>query len=121
MTLVDTSIWVEHLRESSPHVLRLLDEDAIFIHSFIIGEVACGNLKSRSRLLDDLHMLPVAQHAKDHEVLALVEQKKLWGRGIGWIDMHLLASALLTGCLLWTSDKALKQAAIKAGINVVAY
>jgi len=121
VTLVDTSIWIGHLRESIPLVLNLLDDDALLAHPFVIGELACRNLKNQSHLLNDLRMLPNAQSAKDNEVLELVERRKLWGRGIGWIDMHLLASALLTGCALWTSDKLLKQVAIETGVSVIAH
>ncbi|MBV8706532.1 MAG: type II toxin-antitoxin system VapC family toxin [Acidobacteriaceae bacterium] len=120
MTLVDTSTWIEHFRKGVPHLAALLEEGSVLIHPFVIGELACGNLKSRSQLLGDLHQLPSVQLMRDDEVLELVERRKLWGRGLGWVDMHLLASALFTGCVLWTADRSLKQAAIETGISVTA-
>lgn len=99
----------------------LLENTAVLTHPFVIGELACGNLKDRVQYLNSLQKLPRAQFVKDTEVLELVERKKLWGRGIGWIDMHLLASALVTGYTLWTLDHALKQAAIENGVAVTAH
>lgn len=120
MTLVDTSIWIEHFRKGIPRFSVLLNELAVFTHPFIIGELACGNLKNRSKLLSDLHKLPSAQVVGDPEVLELVEIRKLWGKGLSWTDMHLFASALVTGCVLWTADRSLRQAAMEANINVAA-
>lgn len=121
MTLADTSIWIEHFRKSIPRFSSLLNEQSVFIHPFVIGELACGNLKNRSQLLSDLHQLPSAQLLRDDEVLEFVKRRRLWGRGLGWTDMHLLASALVTGCMLWTADRALRQAAIETGANVAAH
>ena len=96
MTLSDTSVWVQHFRKEISHFSALLEETAVFTHPFIIGELACGNLRDRARYLNGLQKLPRAQLVKDVEVLEMVERKKLWGRGIGWIDMYFLASALVT-------------------------
>jgi predicted nucleic acid-binding protein len=116
MILVDTSVWIEHLRVGSPGLARLLEHGLVLAHPSVIGELACGNLKNRSRLLADLAALPDAVEATDEEVLRLIEERKLWGVGLGWIDAHLLASALLTNCGFWTLDRKLERAASRAGI-----
>ena len=89
----------------------------ILIHAFVVGEIACGNLRSRSDFLSDLGKLPLAVQADDNEVLRLVEEQHLYGKGIGWIDAHLLASARLTGCRLWTVDLRLNQIAHRLGVG----
>lgn len=90
---------------------ELLAEGLNLTHPLVIGELACGNLRYRAEILDSLRELPSATVAADDEVLALIEQQRLWGKGIGWIDAHLLASALLTGCRLWTLDRRLRTVA----------
>jgi hypothetical protein len=87
------------------------------MHPFVSGELACGNLKNRVAVLSDLHALPHAKLASDTEVLQLIEDRRLWGRGLGWIDMHLLASALLSHWGFWTIDKRLGEAAMKLGLQ----
>ena len=116
MTLVDTSVWIEHLRAGSPELSSLLERGAVLTHPLVIGELACGNLKNRSRLLTDLAALPRAVEATHEEALQFIEDRKLWGAGLGWIDAHLLASALLTNCGFWTLDRKLERAASAAGI-----
>jgi predicted nucleic acid-binding protein len=111
MTLVDTSVWVNHLRTGSARLISLLQEDLVLIHPFVIGELACGMLKNRSEILGLLQTLPLAQVSEHHEVLHLLESHKLFGEGLGWVDMNLLASAQLTGCGLWTADTRLQNAA----------
>jgi len=118
MTLVDTSVWVNHLRAGSPRLASFLQESLVLTHSYVIGELACGMLKNRSEILALLQALPKAQVADDHEVLHLLESQKLYGAGLGWVDIHLLASAQLTGCGLWTADGALQKAAIKLHLQV---
>ncbi len=118
MILVDTSIWVNHLRAGSPRLVSFLQESLVLTHSAVIGELACGMLKNRSEILALLQALPKAQIADDHEVLHLLETQKLYGGGLGWVDSHLLASAQLTGCGLWTADGALLKAAIKLHLQV---
>jgi hypothetical protein len=86
------------------------------MHPWISGELACGNLKDRRTVLSDLYALPSAELASDAEVLALLEDPRLWGRGLGWIDLHLLISALLSTCQLWTLDKRLAAAAGELGL-----
>jgi predicted nucleic acid-binding protein len=105
--LVDTSVWVEHLRRGLPRLATLLQEGKVLIHSWVIGELACGNLRNRADVLELLQGLPAAVVASDQEVLLMIEQHQLMGRGIGYIDAHLLASANLSHCQLWTQDRRL--------------
>ncbi len=111
MILVDTSVWIQHLRKGSERLKSLLDEEQVFCHPFVVGELACGTLHNRQEVLGLLRALPQARGAEHEEVLHLLEGRRLHGRGLGWIDTHLLASALLTGCTLWTFDKPLRRAA----------
>jgi len=105
--LVDTSVWVEHLRRGLPRLDTLLQEGKVLIHSWVIGELACGNLRNRADVLELLQGLPAAVVASDQEVLLMIEQDQLMGRGIGYVDAHLLASARLSHCQLWTQDRRL--------------
>jgi predicted nucleic acid-binding protein len=109
--LVDTSVWIEHLRRGSAALVECLEAGNVWTHPFIIGELACGNLRNRDEVLGLLTRLPQAPVAGHTEVLELVEARRLMGRGLGWIDMHLLASSLLAGVPLWTLDKPLAAAA----------
>ena len=118
MTLADTSVWVEHLRRGNTRMKGLLSGGQVFCHPFVLGELACGNLQKRHRVLALLSALPAAQLARHDEVLHLVDTYRLFGRGLGWIDVHLLASALLSKCGLWTLDKPLAAAAEGLGIAV---
>jgi len=118
MILVDTSVWIAHLRKGGSGLAELLSEAAVLVHPFVIGELACGDLRNRSRLLSDLEALPCAVSATHQEVMRLVEDRKLWGLGIGWIDGHLLASALLSSCQFWTLDRKLARAAAAAGVKL---
>jgi len=111
MVLADTSVWIEHLRRGQPSLAKLLAEGVVLMHPFVYGEIACGNLHDRSSMLSNLDALPSAKPASHVEVMHLLETNKLSGRGLGWIDMHLLASALVSKCLLWTLDRRLAQAA----------
>lgn len=107
MALVDTSVWIEHLGQGNDRLAELLDKGRVCCHWFVIGELACGTLRNRDELLGLLRALPAAPIADHDEVLNLIAERQLAGRGLGWIDMHLLASALLANCALWTFDKAL--------------
>jgi hypothetical protein len=118
MILVATSILVNHLRAGSSRLLSFLQESLVLTHSAVIGELGCEMLKICSEILALLQALPKAQIADDHEVLHLLETQKLYGAGLGWVDCHLLASAQLTGCDLWTADGALHKAAIKLHLQV---
>ena len=117
MILADTSVWVSHLRQADSVLQEYLLNGQILIHLFIVGEIACGNLRSRSGILSDLRKLPLVVHADDVEVLRLVEEQHLYGKGIGWIDVHLLASARLSACRLWTLDLRLSQIAHRLGVG----
>ena len=108
MILADTSVWVDHFRKGSDLLADLLERQQILTHPFVIGELACGNLRNRSEILDLLSSLPSASAASDDEVLAFVESRNLMEKGIGWVDAHLLAATALTaGALLWTRDRRL--------------
>jgi predicted nucleic acid-binding protein len=116
VTLVDTSIWVEHLCRGLPRLATLLQDGEVLIHPWVIGELACGNLRNRSQVLELLQGLPAATVASDAEVLLLIERDRLMGRGIGYVDAHLLASARLSRCRLWTQDRRLVAVAQERGI-----
>ncbi|MGD2201559.1 MAG: type II toxin-antitoxin system VapC family toxin, partial [Candidatus Bathyarchaeota archaeon] len=105
MVLVDTSIWVSHFREGNPHLKDLLLNGQAVCHSFIIGELACGNLQNREEILSLMHALPSAMAAEHEEVVQLIDAHQLMGMGLGYVDVHLLASSLLSGIPLWTYDK----------------
>lgn len=109
MTLVDTSVWIDHFRSENSSLSSLLEDGAVLTHPFVIGELACGALRNRRRILSDLAELPQANTASDDEVLQLVERRSLWGKGIGWIDCHLIGAAILSDCTLWTLDAALQR------------
>ncbi len=117
MILVDTSIWVDHLRKGDETLAGLLDSGEILSHPFVIGELALGNLKQRSLILATLHDLPRAVSATDTEVLHFIDRHVLFGLGIGYVDAHLLAATRLTaGATLWTRDKPLLSAAGRLGL-----
>ena len=117
MILVDTSVWVGHLRSGNARLESLLDDEQVLCHPFIIGELACGNLRNREEILNLLASLPEARIAEHQEVLHLLAEKHLYGRGLGWIDAHLLTSARITGCELWTLDFPLRRAAASIKIS----
>jgi len=116
MVLVDTSVWVAHLRGGDIALNALLNEGHVVCHPFIIGELACGNLKNRSKILSLLYALPMATQAEHEEVMQFIENNSLMGKGLGYIDMHLLASAILSKVPLWTRDKKLNQVSLKLGL-----
>jgi predicted nucleic acid-binding protein len=110
--LADTSVWIDHLRSSEPKLAAALEGGRVMTHPFVIGELACGNLKNRSEVLKLLGDLPAAPTATDSEVLGLIERRALMGRGVGYLDVYLLASVALVGdTRLWTRDKNLGGAA----------
>jgi hypothetical protein len=117
MILVDTSVWIDHLRSGNATLAELLRREQVFCHPLVIGELACGNLGNRLEILGLMEALPQAEVAEHAEVLQFVESKKLAGKGLGWVDMHLLASAALTGCTLWTLDKPLRTAAARLKVS----
>jgi predicted nucleic acid-binding protein len=111
MILVDTSVWIEHLRARNDRLRDLLFDQQVLCHPFVIGELACGMLQKRGEILTMLKALPEADLLDHEEVMSFLDARRLYGRGIGWVDAHLLASALLTGCALWTLDKPLRRVA----------
>ncbi|HEB57226.1 MAG TPA: type II toxin-antitoxin system VapC family toxin [Gammaproteobacteria bacterium] len=113
MILVDTSIWIDHLRARNSQLIELLDRSQVLLHPFVIGELACGNLRNREEILRLLNDLPQSPVASPDEALHFIEQNQLMGKGIGYIDVHLLAAtALAENTLLWTSDERLKKVAV---------
>ncbi len=114
--LADTSVWVDHWRSASPRFAALLGEDRIILHPFILGELALGTIPSRSEALRRLGRLRTTSVAQNREVLGLIERTPLWGRGIGWVDAHLLAAALLDRIQLWTLDQQLHAVAQELGV-----
>ena len=118
MVLVDTSVWVAHLLEGNTGLEILLNDGDVICHPLIIGELACGNLKNRSEILSLLQSLPMVSQAEHTEVMQFIENFHLMGKGLGYIDMHLLASALLSNISLWTFDKKLNRVASKLGLKL---
>lgn len=117
MILVDTSVWIDHLRSGEPALATALEGGRVLMHPFVLGELACGNLKNRGEVLRLLGDLPVAPTATDPEVLGLIERRALMGRGIGYIDAHLLASAALADVgRLWTRDRSLVAVAAEVDL-----
>ena len=118
MILADTSIWIDHLRNDDPQLAYLLGLGHVATHVLIIGEIALGNLRQRSEVLALLQDLPRASLASDDEVLTLIDRHRLWGRGIGYVDAHLVASALLTpDTRLWTRDRRLAAVAERLDLH----
>jgi predicted nucleic acid-binding protein len=105
--LIDTSVWVDHLRRRNATLVALLEQTRVWTHAFVIGELACGNLAQRDKVLSALTALPYAPVAGHDEVLTFLESQRLMGRGLGWVDVHLLASARLAKLPFWTLDKRL--------------
>lgn len=117
MILVDTSVWVDHLRAGDDQLIELLNASRVIIHPFVTGELACGNLHNRDATLALLGDLPKAPVADDDEVLFFIEQHRLMGRGIGLVDAHLLAATrLLPSARLWTRDKRLHTVGVALGL-----
>lgn len=115
--LVDTNIWIDHLRKTEPVLVDLLERDQVCVHQSVITELALGNLKDRLVFLKALERLMIVRNVDDQGVRHLVEERQLWGRGLGAVDVALLASVVVTpGVALWTRDKRLRQAARDVGV-----
>lgn len=115
--LVDTNIWIDHLRKTEPVLVDLLERDQVCIHQSVITELALGNLKNRSIFLKALERLTIVRNVDDRGVRHLVEERRLWGRGLSAVEAALLASVVVTpGVSLWTRDKCLRQAARDVGV-----
>ena len=118
MILVDTSVWIDHLRSGDERLADLLNRCQVVIHPFVIGELACGNLRNREEVLRLLSDLPQAVVASQREVLYLIERRKLMGLGIGFVDAHLLASVVLSDtAAIWTRDRRLQKVARKLELS----
>ena len=116
MILVDTSVWVDHLRRGDPGLVDLLERSVVAMHPFVVGEIACGNLRDRESILELLQDLPSAEVADTGEVLQFIARHALHGKGIGYVDVHLLASVALTeGAKVWTRDLKLHRIAAALG------
>ncbi|HAV12194.1 MAG TPA: VapC toxin family PIN domain ribonuclease [Opitutae bacterium] len=107
MILVDTSVWINFLREGDPLLSDLLYEGKVIAHPFVIGELRLGNIPKRKRFLNLIENLPQCTQASNEEVTFLIEENKLYGKGIGYIDAHVLASSIISSAPLWTLDKRL--------------
>ena len=111
MVLVDTSVWVSHFRDAHQGLAGLLDAGEVVCHPFVIGELACGNLRNRATIISLLEALPATPAVEHEEVLTFIEARHLMGKGLGYLDIHLLAAALVSGISLWTLDTKLDKAA----------
>lgn len=121
MILVDTSVWVDHLRAGNARLIRLLEASAVLAHAWVIGELALGNLRRRDSVMALLRDLAHAEVASDNEILTLIDREALHGSGIGYVDAQLLASTRLTaGARLWTHERRLASIAQRLGIAVAA-
>lgn len=117
MILVDTSVWVDHLRKDNAPLIKLLDAGRVLIHPLVIGEIALGQMRQRKAILAALSDLPRAQVATEEEAMHFIERHTLYGRGVGYIDVHLLAAVRLTaGAALWTTDRRLHAVADALGL-----
>jgi predicted nucleic acid-binding protein len=116
LILVDTSVWVDHLRRTDTELVTLLERGWVLMHPYIVGEIACGSLSNREPTLELLRHLPMAAVAEPDEALGFIDARSLHGKGIGYVDVHLLASVALTaGSRLWTRDKRLDAIALALG------
>lgn len=117
MILVDTSVWIEHFRAGNDRLKGLLLDEQVLCHPFVVGKLACGTLQKRREIQSMLEAWPAAELLEHDEVMKLLDVQRLYGHGIGWVDAHLLASTLLTGCTIWPFDKPLRRVA--AALNVL--
>ncbi len=117
MILADTNVWIKHFRESDTELVAQLNIGFVACHPFIIGELACGNLGNRSEILMLLQALPSSCVVETTEILEFIENESLMGRGLGYIDIHLLASAIIGNVVLWTFDRRLHDVATELGVS----
>jgi predicted nucleic acid-binding protein len=117
--LVDTSVWINHLRHRDLNLVALLRTTRVVIHPMVLGELACGDIPNRPQFLSLCSALPRAVEITTAEALNLLEERRLWGRGFGWTDVHLLGSALVSQVRLWTQDRSLDRTATQLRISLV--
>ena len=116
MVLADTSVWIDHLRRGDRRLAKLLDQSDVVCHPLIIGELACGNMQNRETVLGLLRQLPTCPEIEQREAWHFIDLHRLAGRGIGIVDVHLLASARLFGATVWTRDRSLDDVALELGL-----
>ena len=114
--LVDTSVWIKHLREGDQNLTQLLEQGSVACHPFIIGEIACGGIKNRNEIINLLNDLPSTEILDHADIMGFIENRKIMNKGIGYIDVYLLGSALVSDTPIWTFDKALRKIAIQLSI-----
>ncbi len=114
--LVDTSVWIDHFRRSHPALVTALERGEAQCHEFILGELSCGTLSRRDEVLELMQTLPRVAPVAHDEAMALVAERRLWGRGMGWVDVNLLAATLVAGGRLWTLDRRLREVARDLGV-----
>ena len=117
MVLVDTSVWVSFLRHGNSRLQELLHDSKVVSHPFIIGELACGNISNRAEIISLMQSLPMLDAVEHEELLLFIEHNKMMGTGLGFVDVHLLAAAMLAGIPLWTQDNKLKKAYSRLNID----
>jgi predicted nucleic acid-binding protein len=118
MILIDTSVWIDHIRSPERRLTDFLHAKLVLTHPLVIEEMACGHLKDRPRIIHLMHSLPSARIATHDEVLGLISNQKLYGVGLGAVDVHLIASAMLTKSRIWTKDKAFAREARRLGFHI---
>jgi len=118
MILVDTSVWMDHLHFVNEDLKKLLLSSQVCTHPYVLGELSCGNISNRKEILSLLRALPKIDAVLDEEVFVLIEGRKLFGKGLGFIDIHLLAAALIHHVHIWTKDKSLQRVAKEFGISI---
>ena len=111
LILVDTSVWVKHLREGDQNLNRLLEQGLVACHPLIVGELACGGIKNRNEIISLLNDLPSTDILEHHEIMDFIEYREIMNKGLGYVDVHLLASAIVSETPLWTFDRALRNIA----------
>lgn len=117
MILVDTSVWIDHLRRGNALFADLLNQNRVTTHSLVLGELSLGNIAKREEFLALVRNLPVAKEATHEEVVAFIEENRMWSKGLGYFDIHLLCSSLIESIPLWTLDKRLAKAARSFGAD----
>jgi predicted nucleic acid-binding protein len=117
LVLVDTSVWINHLREGDKNLAILLQNELVACHPFIIGELACGNMKNRNEIINLLNALPSTPLLEHDEIMDFIEGRNIINQGIGYVDVHILGSAIISETPLWTLDKSLKKIAKQMAIE----